>query len=93
MNKKALVYGSVILGVIFIIIAIVYWVTSAGALPSFMPGYQAGSSTVHFKHGLGSLILGLVLLAYAWFKSGKKPATPAAPATPADTTGSAGAAN
>ena len=72
MNKKALVVTSIILGILFVIIAITYWVNSAGSLPTYFPGYQADSSIVHFKHGLGSLILGLALFALAWFKSGSK---------------------
>ena len=71
MSKKFLVWGSVVLGLIFVVIAIIYWLNQAGSLPTYFPGYELGSTTVHFKHGLGSLILGLALFAYAWFKSGK----------------------
>ena len=63
---------SIIIGVLLILIAIIYWTTPAGSLPSYMPGFATGSSVIHFKHGIGSLILGLVFLALAWFKSGKK---------------------
>ena len=72
MNKKPLAIGAVVLGIVFIILAITYWTTSAGSLPHFLPGFAAGSSQVHFKHGLGSLILGLALFVYAWFATGKK---------------------
>ena len=70
--NKLIALISLILGVICIVGAIIYWITPAGGLPSFMPGFIAGSATVHFKHGLGALILGLVLGAFAWFKSGTK---------------------
>ncbi len=72
MNKKALVYLSVLLGILLLIIAYVYWSHQAGQLPPYFPGYELDSSKVHFKHGLGSLILAFVLFAFAWFKSGKK---------------------
>jgi len=72
MNKKLLTYGSVVLGIVFIIITIIYWSKTAGSLPTYFPGYEVGSATVHFKHGLASLILGLGLFVLAWFKSGKK---------------------
>ena len=72
MSKKNLSIYSVILGIIFIIIAIYYWTTPAGSLASFVPGYEVGVSTVHIKHGVASLILALGLFAYAWFQSGKK---------------------
>jgi hypothetical protein len=71
MNKPILI-GAVVLGLIFIGIAIVYWVMPAGSLPTFMPGYESGVSTIHFKHGLASLILGIALFIFAWFQSGPK---------------------
>ena len=72
MKNKPLVIVSVILGAIFIIVAFVYWFTTAGSLPSFMPGYEMGSSIIHVKHGIGAFILGLALFILAWFKSAKK---------------------
>ncbi len=72
MNNKPLVIGSIILGIIFIILAGMYWFMAAGSLPTFMPGYEAGVTTIHIKHGLASLILALALFIFAWFKSAKK---------------------
>jgi len=72
MNKKIYAIGGIILGLIFIGLAIYYWITPAGLLPQYLPGFEVGSSHVHFKHGLASLLLGLALFAFAWFKSGKK---------------------
>ena len=70
--KKILVWPSVILGVLFIALAIFYWMTPAGSLPTYMPGYEAASTHIHLKHGIAALILGLALFVFAWFKSGKK---------------------
>ncbi len=56
----------------FIVLAVFYWTTPAGMLPSFMPGFIADSTHVHYKHGIASLLLGLAALAYAWFSTGKK---------------------
>ena len=70
--NKLIALISLILGIIFMVGAIVYWITPAGGLPAFMPGFIAGSGVVHIKHGIGSFILGLALTAFAWFKSGKK---------------------
>jgi len=72
MNKNLRIYGSAVLGAIFVIIAVMYWTTPAGSLPGFFPGYAAGSTIVHVKHGLGSVILGIALFIYAWFGTGKK---------------------
>lgn len=71
-NKIIVAVGAAIIGVVFLVLAGIYWTHAAGALPSFLPGYVAGSPHVHFKHGLGSLILALGLFAFAWFQSGRK---------------------
>ena len=74
MNKKTLVIASVVLGILFLVLAIVYWTMTAGSLPHFLPGFETGVTTIHFKHGLASLLLALASFAYAWFQSGKKSA-------------------
>ena len=60
----------VITGLVFIAIALVYWMTPAAGLPSFLPGYEAGSDHVHLTHALGSLLVALALFAVAlvWFQ-------------------------
>ena len=73
MKKKTIVGISVLLGIVFVAIAIMYWVTPAGSLPTFMPGYEAGVAAVHVKHGVAAFILALGVFAYAWFRSGKRP--------------------
>ena len=72
MNKNLLIYGSVVLGIILLVIAGIYWFTVAGSLPTYFPGFQTGSSAIHIKHGIGAFILALALFAFAWFSSGKK---------------------
>jgi hypothetical protein len=74
MNNKSISILAGLVGVVLIIVAIIYWRIPAGSLPHYFPGYFSGSSTIHFKHGLASLILGLGALALAWFRSGKKSA-------------------
>lgn len=69
MNTKLIVGGAVVLGIAFLALAALYWTTPAGNLPPLIPGYEAGVHTIHFKHGLASLILGLGLFVFAWFKS------------------------
>lgn len=67
--NKTLAWLAGILGIIFLGLAAYYWLTPAGSLPHFVPGFEAGSTHVHFKHGLASLILALGLFAFAWFTS------------------------
>ena len=67
MNKPVpLIAG--LLGLIFLVLAVVYWLTPAGSLPSFLPGFEAGSSHIHVTHALVVLIVALVLFALAWFQ-------------------------
>ena len=58
------------IGLAFVGVALVYWLTPAGGLPSFLPGFQAGSDNVHIKHALGALLIALALfaIAIAWFQ-------------------------
>jgi len=69
-NHPAVVALAVIIGVVLIVLAIVYFVEPASSLPSFMPGHEAGSSHHHVKHGIAALLVGLALLVFAWFQTG-----------------------
>lgn len=69
--NKLLTAGAIFLGVALIGLGIYYFMTPAGSLAPFIPGFEAGVTKVHFKHGLGSTILGLGLFAFAWFNSAK----------------------
>jgi hypothetical protein len=82
MNTRhpAVIAAAVIIGVVLIVVAIVYWAEPAKSLPSFFPGHQAGSTHHHVKHGIAAFLLGVALLIFAWFQTGKKPEG-AAPAT------------
>jgi UDP-N-acetylmuramyl pentapeptide phosphotransferase/UDP-N-acetylglucosamine-1-phosphate transferase len=71
-NRRALASLAVVLGVVLVVVAIVYWVEPAKSLPSFFPGHQAGSKHHHTKHGIASFLVGLACLAFAWFNTGPK---------------------
>jgi hypothetical protein len=71
-RSRALTVAAVVLGVVLIVAAVVYWIDSARDLPSFFPGHDAASSTVHVKHGIAALLLGLGCLVFAWFQTGPK---------------------
>jgi uncharacterized membrane-anchored protein YitT (DUF2179 family) len=70
--KKTLNTIAVVLGVAFILLALVYWLTPANGLPAYLPGYNVAMTTPHFKHGIAAFVVGLVLFAFAWFNSAKK---------------------
>ena len=72
MNRAFLAPLAVLIGVLLVIVAVMYWVVPAGSLPHFFPGFLAESTLRHYKHGLASFIVALALFAYAWFTTGKK---------------------
>jgi uncharacterized membrane protein len=74
-NRNAPVWVTGLLalaGVVLVVIAVVYFAESAGNLPSFFPGHQAGSAHHHVKHGIAALVVGLVAFVGAWLSSGTK---------------------
>jgi hypothetical protein len=74
-NRK-LIPLAVLAGLVLIAIAVIYWAESAGSLPSFFPGHEAGSGHHHFKHGLLAFILGIGCFVFAWFQTGPSAARP-----------------
>ena len=68
-KRPTLIVPAVIAGLLLLVLAIVYFAESADALPSFIPGHQAGSAHHHVKHGIAALLLGLACLVFAWFQT------------------------
>ena len=74
MNKQALVLIAYLAAAVFAVLAVVYFVTPASQLPSFLPGHDAASQTHHIKHGLAAACLALGCAAFGWFQGGPKSA-------------------
>jgi hypothetical protein len=55
-----------LLAIICIVAAVVYFVMPAGSLPTFMPGYEAGSAHMHVKHAVIALVAGVILFLIGW---------------------------
>ena len=55
-----------ILAIICVIVAVVYIVMPAGQLPTFMPGYEAGSTHIHGKHAIVAIVAALILAVIGW---------------------------
>jgi hypothetical protein len=77
-KSRALTVAAIVLGIVLIVIAVVYWVEPARSLPGFFPGHQSGSNHHHTKHGIAAFLLGVACLAFAWFQSAPKKTKPAA---------------
>jgi uncharacterized membrane protein HdeD (DUF308 family) len=69
-KNRSLIIPAVVIGVILIVVAILYFVEPAKSLPSFFPGHQAGSTHHHVKHGIAALVVGLGCFVFAWFQTG-----------------------
>ena len=69
-KRPSLIVPAIIAGVLLIMLAVVYFASTADGLPSFVPGHEAGSSHHHVKHGIAALILGLGAFVFAWFQTG-----------------------
>ena len=57
----------ILLGVVMLVVAGVYFLIPGEQLPSFFPGHDTGVMRVHVKHGVVAAVAGLVLLAAAWW--------------------------
>lgn len=74
MQTKQLTAGAAILvGVILLAIAVIYFITPAGSLPGFLPGHELGVTTPHTKHGILTLALAIVAFVAARFLYGTAP--------------------
>jgi len=61
-----------VVGLLFFLVAVIYFKDTAAALPSYFPGHQVGSGHKHVKHGIVATILGIVCLGGAWLGSGSR---------------------
>ena len=56
-----------LLAIICAIAAVMYFMMPAGQLPTFMPGYLAGSDHIHKTHALAAVVAAVVLFVAGWF--------------------------
>jgi len=56
-----------VLAIICVIAAVIYFVIPAGSLPTFMPGYEAGSQHMHMKHAIAAAVAAVILFLIGWF--------------------------
>ena len=77
-NAPAVLTVSLIaLGVIFGALGVLYLAKTAGQLPAFLPGHQAGSGHHHTRHALAAFALAILSWVGAWFTTGKRTRTAA----------------
>jgi uncharacterized membrane protein HdeD (DUF308 family) len=75
-DLRKLMLPAVLLGVVLIVVAVVYFIEPAHSLPSFFPGHVSATNVEakhhHTKHGIAALVVALALFAFAWFQTGPK---------------------
>ena len=75
-NSRKLIVPVVLVGVLLIVVAVIYFVQPAHSLPSFFPGHvsatDAEATHHHTKHGIAALAVALACFAFAWFQTGPK---------------------
>jgi hypothetical protein len=65
-GKRPMKMLAYLLAIICVIVAGVYFFVPAGSLPSFMPGYEAGSAHLHMKHAVTAAVAAVVLFVIGW---------------------------
>jgi hypothetical protein len=80
-KRPSLILPAVLAGSALLVLAGLYFIDSAGSLPSFIPGHEAGSAHHHIKHGIAAALLAIGCFVFAWFQSG--PTGRADPRSPA----------
>ena len=68
-KRPALIPLAIVAGIALLVLAALYFIDSAGSLPAFVPGHQAGSAHHHVKHGIAALLLGVACFVFAWFQT------------------------
>ena len=71
-KNRALIIPAVILGVLLLVVAALYFAEPAKSLPSFFPGHSSGSTHHHAKHGIAALVVALACFVFAWFQTGPR---------------------
>jgi NADH:ubiquinone oxidoreductase subunit 5 (subunit L)/multisubunit Na+/H+ antiporter MnhA subunit len=73
---RKLVIPAIVLGILLIVVAIIYFVQPEHSLPSFFPGHASTGSAEanhhHTKHGIAALIVAIACFIFAWFQTGPK---------------------
>ena len=78
MQTKQLTAGvAILIGVLLLAAAVIYFITPAGSLPGILPGHEAGVTTPHTKHGILALALAICAFVAARFFYGSAPETTA----------------
>jgi NADH:ubiquinone oxidoreductase subunit 5 (subunit L)/multisubunit Na+/H+ antiporter MnhA subunit len=75
-NLRRLILPAIVLGVLLLVVAVIYFVQPEHSLPGFFPGHASATSAEanhhHTKHGIAALVVALACFAFAWFQTGPR---------------------
>jgi NADH:ubiquinone oxidoreductase subunit 5 (subunit L)/multisubunit Na+/H+ antiporter MnhA subunit len=75
-SLRKLIVPAVLLGLVLIVVAVIYFVEPQHSLPSFFPGHSSAADPEaghhHTKHGIAALVVAIACFAFAWFQTGPK---------------------
>jgi Na+/H+ antiporter NhaD/arsenite permease-like protein len=75
-DMRKLVIPAVVVGVLLIVVAVIYFAEPEHSLPSFFPGHASVTSAEanhhHTKHGIAAIVVAIAFFAFAWFQTGPK---------------------
>jgi len=78
-KNTRLILPAVLLGVLLLVVAALYFADPAHSLPSFFPGHvgahDAEAAHHHVKHGIAALVVALGCFVFAWFQTGPSSST------------------
>lgn len=79
-TRRLVALIAIVVGIVLIVVAAIYWAEPAKSLPSFFPGHSRHSPHHHVKRAIAALIVALIVLAFGWVASRRgRPSAPVAP--------------
>jgi hypothetical protein len=77
-SAQLIVVILVIIGLLALAAGIYYAATPAGKLPTWFPGYLAGSTHHHIKRAITGVVVAVLCAIGVWFVSGRRSQIPSA---------------
>jgi drug/metabolite transporter (DMT)-like permease len=68
-TRRLVAAVAVVVGILLIVVAAIYWAEPAKSLPSFFPGHSRHSPHHHVKRAIAALIVAAIFLVLAWVQA------------------------
>jgi len=71
-SAQLIVVVLVIIGLLALVAGIYYFATLSGKLPTWFPGYLAGSTHHHIKRAIAGIVVAVLCAIGVWFLTGRR---------------------